>query len=96
MRRSRGAISCSSPDEQRAFRRFGALPGLFPIDAAAAVLAGREAASAGNDEALRAAAGLIDKSLLLRAEPSAVATCPLYQMLETVRAYAALELDRRG
>ena len=27
------------PDEQRAFRRFGALPGRFPIDAAAAVLA---------------------------------------------------------
>ena len=58
------------PDEQRAFRRFGALPGLFPIDAAAAVLAGREGASAGSDEALRAAAGLIDKSLLLRAETS--------------------------
>ena len=35
------------PDEQRAFRRFGALPGRFPIDAAAAVLAGREGASAG-------------------------------------------------
>ena len=31
-----------NPDEQRAFRRFGVLPGLFPIDAAAAVLAGRE------------------------------------------------------
>ena len=29
-------------DEQRAFRHFGALPGLFPIDAAAATLAGRE------------------------------------------------------
>ena len=58
------------PNEQRAFRRFGALPGLFPIDAAAAVLAGREAATAGSDEALRAAAGLIDKSLLLRAETS--------------------------
>ena len=31
-----------SPDEQRAFRRFGALPGRFSIDAAAAVLAGRD------------------------------------------------------
>jgi predicted ATPase len=71
--------------EQRAFRRFGALPGLFPIDAAEAVLAGREGASAGSDEALRAAAGLIDKSLLLRAETSVVVTCPLYHMLETVR-----------
>ena len=34
-------------DEQRAFRRFGALPGRFPIDAAAAVLAGREGARPG-------------------------------------------------
>lgn len=79
-------------DEQRAFRRFGALPGLFPIDAAAAVLAGRSDGPTSNDDALRATAGLIDKSLLLRAESSVVATCPLYRMLETVRAYAALQL----
>jgi predicted ATPase/DNA-binding XRE family transcriptional regulator len=65
------------PDEQRAFRRFGALPGLFPTDAAAAVLAGRESASVSTDRALRAAASLIDKSLLLRADTSVVATCPL-------------------
>ena len=82
-------------DEQRGFRRFGALPGLFPIEAAAAVLAGREGSSVSSDDALRAAAGLIDKSLLLRAETSAV-TRPLYQMLETVRAYAALELTAAG
>jgi predicted ATPase/DNA-binding XRE family transcriptional regulator len=79
------------PEEQRAFRRFGGLPGRFPIDAASAVLAGREASSAGSDRALRAVAGLIDKSLLLRAETSVPAR-PLYQMLETVRTYAALEL----
>jgi len=78
-------------NEQRAFRRFGVLPGRFAIEAAAAVLAGREGAPAMTDEALAAAAGLIDKSLLLRAETS-VAARPLYQMLETVRAYAALEL----
>jgi len=84
------------PSEQRAFRRFGALPGLFPIDAAAAVLAGREGASAMSEEALAAAASLINKSLLLRAGTSAVAACPLYQMLETVRAYAALELTAAG
>ena len=42
-----------------------------------------------------AGAGLIDKSLLLRAETS-VATRPLYQMLETVRAYAAHELAASG
>ena len=83
-------------DEQRAFRHFGALPGLFPIDAAAATLAGRERAPAGYHDALRAAAGLMDKSLLLRAETSAVATCPLYYMLDTVRAYAARELAASG
>ena len=83
-------------DEQRAFRHFGALPGLFPIDAAAATLAGREPAPAGHHDALRAAAGLMDKSLLLRAETSAVATCPLYYMLDTVRAYAARELAASG
>ena len=83
------------PDEQRVFRRLGALPGRFPIEAAAAVLAGREDSSAASDDALRAAAGLMDKSLLLRAE-SSVASRPLYQMLETVRAYAALELTAAG
>ena len=83
-------------DEQRAFRRFGALPGVFPIDAAAAVLAGRDASSDRSDEALRAAAALIDKSLLLRSDTSAVATCPLYLMLETVRAFAAQELAAAG
>jgi len=82
-------------DEQRAFRRFGVLLGLFPIDAAAAVLAGREGPSSESD-ALRATASLIDKSLLVRAQASVVATCPLYQMLETVRAYAALELAAAG
>jgi predicted ATPase/transcriptional regulator with XRE-family HTH domain len=85
-----------APEEQRAFRRFGALPGLFPIDAAAAVLAGRTEGPGGNDDALRAVASLIDKSLLQRGEPSVVATCPLYQMLETVRDYAALELTAAG
>ena len=79
------------PDEQRAFRRFGVLPGLFRIDAAAAVLAGRNGPLSGSDDALNATARLIDRSLLLRAETSPGAT-PVYQMLETVRAYAALEL----
>jgi predicted ATPase/DNA-binding XRE family transcriptional regulator len=82
-------------DEQRDFRRFGALPGLFPIDAAAAVLAGREDASARREAALEALARLIDRSLLLRTETS-VSTRPLYQMLETVRAYAARELATAG
>jgi predicted ATPase len=84
------------PEEQRAFRRFGALPGLFPVDAAAEVLAGRKAPAAGTDEVIGAVARLIDKSLLLRAEFSVVATCPLYYMLETVRACAAIELTATG
>ncbi len=82
-------------NEQRLFRSLGALPGRFPIEAAAAVLAGREDSTARSDEALRTIASLIDKSLLQRAETS-VAARPLYQMLETVRAYAALELTAAG
>jgi len=82
-------------NEQRVFRRFGALRGRFSIEAAAAVLAGREQGFTTSDVALSAAASLIDKSLLLRAE-SSLATRPLYQMLETVRAYAVLALAAAG
>jgi predicted ATPase/DNA-binding XRE family transcriptional regulator len=84
-----------SPDEQVAFRRFAVLPGRFSIDAAAAVLGGRSASLPRGDDVLGAVANLIDKSLLLRAETS-VATRPGYEMLETVRAYAALELTASG
>jgi predicted ATPase/DNA-binding XRE family transcriptional regulator len=84
-----------TPGERSAFRRLGALPCRFPIEAAAAVLAGREGPLAASDVALRAAAGLIDKSLLQRVETS-VAVRPLYQMLETVRAYAGHELTAAG
>ena len=80
--------------EQRAFRRLAALPGRFPIEAAAAVL-GDIDATAGNDVTLAATAALIDKSLLHRVE-AAVEERPLYQMLETVRAFAALELAASG
>jgi predicted ATPase/DNA-binding XRE family transcriptional regulator len=84
-----------APNEQRLFRCLGALPAHFPIEAATAVLAGREDRSSCHDEAIRAAAGLIDKNLLLRSEAS-LANRPLYEMLETVRAYAALELATAG
>ena len=83
------------PDEQRAFRRFAALPGHFSIDAAAAMLGGRAAPSPSSDHALSAVANLIDKSLLLRSETS-LATRPVYEMLETVRAYGTLELAASG
>ena len=81
------------PDEQRTFRRLAALPSRFPIEAAAAVLDGSGGVSPSGSEAIAAAAGLIDKSLLLRAETKGR---PLYQMLETVRAYAAIELAAAG
>jgi len=81
-------------NEQRVFRRLGALPGRFPMEAATAVLSGPEDTPAASEEALGGAAGLIDKSLL-RAETSG-AKRPLYQMLETVRAFASHELAAGG
>ena len=75
------------PGMQRAFRRLGALPGRFSLDAAAAVIGAGESGSTGDATALSPVAGLIDKSLLLRAE-TAVGVRPLYRMLEVVRAYA--------
>ncbi len=85
------------PDEQRAFRRLGVLPGRFAIETAAAVLSGAATNSPDGtavDAALNAAVDLIDKSLLLRADTSTGR--PFYQMLETVRTYAALELTAAG
>ncbi|HEU4938558.1 MAG TPA: helix-turn-helix domain-containing protein [Vicinamibacterales bacterium] len=75
--------------ERRAFRRLGVLPGRFTTEAATAVLADHEPVTRAPD-ALPAIANLIDKSLLHRVEgwPDR----PLYEMFETVRAYAALEL----
>ncbi len=84
-----------TPDEQRAFRRFAVSPGHFSIEAAAVIFADRDASSAPSEHVLGAVAGLIDKSLLLRSEAS-VPHRPLYGMLETVRAYAAVELARSG
>jgi predicted ATPase/DNA-binding XRE family transcriptional regulator len=89
------------PGEQHIFRRLGALPGRFGIDAAEAVLAGGEAAAGPgspdppNRGALGGIAALIDKSLLQRTEHS-LPQRPLYQMLETVRGYAAVELAACG
>ncbi len=84
-----------APNERHAFRRLGALPGRFSIDAATAVLAGDEGPAAAGNDAVPVVLALIDKSLLLRAETS-LTTRPMYRMLETVRAYAALELNAAG
>ncbi len=84
------------PEEQRLFRRLGMLPGRFTVDAAAAVLAGRDDVSDDHPYAvLDAIAGLIAKSLLSRADTS-VPSRPMYHMLDTVRAFAAKELAASG
>src|SRR5262249_25864124 len=70
-------------------------PGRFSIESAAEVLAGGERADVSTDRALDVVAFLIDKSLILRAE-GAVTTRPVYQMLETMRAFGALELATSG
>jgi len=84
------------PVEQFAFRRLGVLPGPFRVDAAAAVLAGGPAGGAPPADAIGVVARLIDKSLLLRADLPSAAFDPRYRMLDTVRAYAALELTAAG
>jgi predicted ATPase/DNA-binding XRE family transcriptional regulator len=83
------------PNEQRTLRRLGVLRGRFRIEAAAAVLADLHGSPVASGDMLGGVADLIDKSLLLRAEPS-LAKRPRYQMLETVRAYAAMELVASG
>jgi predicted ATPase/DNA-binding XRE family transcriptional regulator len=82
-------------DEQRLFRRLGALPGRFPLEAAMAVVSGRGGVSVDSEGVLRLVAALIDKNLLLRGETSVV-NRPLYDMLETVRAYSSIELRATG
>jgi predicted ATPase/transcriptional regulator with XRE-family HTH domain len=81
--------------EREVFQRLGALPGQFSIEAAAAVLAGRDVGAESTDWAIAALGELIDKSLLRRVD-SPTTGRPLYRMLETVRAYAALELAGSG
>ena len=83
------------PQEQRTFRKLGVLRGPFRIEAAIALLTDWQGAPATSADTLSGVADLIDKSLLLRAERSPTPR-PRYQMLETVRAYAALELVASG
>jgi predicted ATPase/transcriptional regulator with XRE-family HTH domain len=80
-----------SADDQRTFRHLGILPGSFPIEAAAAVLSDEGEPPAAAHDTLQMVARLIERSLLARGE-RATGGRPLYRMLETVRAYAAIEL----
>jgi tetratricopeptide (TPR) repeat protein len=91
------AWSCQllGPAEREVFQRLGVLTGPFSIEAAAAVLAGRSAASESTDFAIEVVSDLIDKSLVQRADRQEAGR-PLYRMLETVRAFAAMELASRG
>ena len=82
-------------EQQRAFRRLSVVPGPFSIDAAEAVIDARRADGDVDKSAVRMVSALIDKSLLLRSETSAGATYR-YMMLDTVRAYALLELTAAG
>src|SRR5262245_12986315 len=81
--------------EQRTVRRLGVLRGCFRIEAAIAVLADLHGPPVTSADTLSGVADLIDKSRLLRAEPSS-ASRPRYQMLETVRAFASNELVASG
>jgi predicted ATPase/DNA-binding XRE family transcriptional regulator len=83
------------PDERHVFRRLGALPARFPVGAAAAVLRGAHRSVPRCTETLQALAKLIDRSLV-SAAGSALENRPVFQVLETVRAYAALELCASG
>jgi predicted ATPase/DNA-binding XRE family transcriptional regulator len=91
------AWSCRllGPAERDVFQRLGLLPGPFSIEAAAAVLAGRDGATESTDYAIAVVGDLIDKSLVQRAD-GRDAGRPVFRMLETVRAYAAAELAASG
>ncbi|HET9272550.1 MAG TPA: helix-turn-helix domain-containing protein [Vicinamibacterales bacterium] len=81
------------PQEQLALQRVSVLPGRFPAEAAGWALLGRNSGEAPVD-ALPVLTALLDKSLLTVTPP--VAGRPLYQMFETVRAYAADRLTAAG
>jgi hypothetical protein len=65
------------------------------VEAADEVLAGADRSATSPNRTLAVIADLINKSLIVRTETSAGGR-PLYQMLETVRAYAALQLAAGG
>jgi predicted ATPase/DNA-binding XRE family transcriptional regulator len=81
--------------QQHVFRHLAVFSGPFSIEAAAAVIGNGPNLASARDGALLAVGDLLDKSLLGRV-PSGVISRGLYRMLETVRAFAARELDAAG
>ncbi|MGH9003125.1 MAG: ATP-binding protein, partial [Acidimicrobiia bacterium] len=80
------------PAEQRALRRLGAFPGSFDLEAAEAVVNGLEPGGGGLP-AFDLVARLVDKSLVSVIEHASEVR---YQLLETVRTYAAGKLAEVG
>src|SRR4029453_6012114 len=70
-------------------------PGRFPLEAAAAVLAGASGRADDDNDSLHAVAALTETSLIYQVE-GWMTSPPLYHMLEMVRAFAAVELDASG
>jgi predicted ATPase len=93
------AWSYQTPDPRRArvlFRRLArALGYVSRLRPATAVLGGGQDVLRRDDTALAGAAGLIDKTFCCEPRRQS-AVPPLFQMLETVRAYAARELTASG
>lgn len=81
--------------QQRVFRHLAVLRGPFPIEAVVAVTGDDDRPAVPVDAALLAVADLLDKSLVVRGESTDTSRI-LYRTLETVRAFAARELDAAG
>jgi predicted ATPase/DNA-binding CsgD family transcriptional regulator len=76
-------------DERALFDRLGVFPASFDFDAAAAVVT----RDGGGSDVVRLLPALVDKSLVATTGGE---NCRRYRLLETLRAYAADRLERRG
>ena len=84
-----------SAAEQRFLRRMGIFAGGCALDGAAAVCADPDDATAGSDAAIESMLqSLLDKSLIYESE--GLDGSPRFNLLESIREHALLELDRNG
>ncbi len=85
--------------ERQLFRRLAVCAGGFTLETAAALCADEEGAAADEDATLEGLAALVDQSLV-RIEPvkpaEGTSGALRYRMLETIREYAAAQLDASG